>query len=200
MVTATARELRGSGTAVGYAADLLAATLTLPAQAPQSDRDPLMALSAQLGEVQLPQAPPPLAPRIDALALTATAHGPISSGPIDRALAQWRDQGGTLDVEAAHVAWSGISADLEGTLALDESLQPEGALTVTITGADTLIDAAAAAGTIEPRQAGFAKAVVRAIALPGGNGDTVRLPLTIQDRRVYVGPAPIASLPPVKWK
>jgi hypothetical protein len=200
VVTTSASGISGSGLAAGFAAAALAASVTVPAQAPQSDRDPLLALSVRLDDVQLPQAPPPLAPHIDALALTVTARGRIAPGPVDHALAQWRDQGGTLDIEAAHLAWGGISIDLDGTLALDASLQPEGALTATIAGADKLIDASVAAGTIDRRGAGFARSVMHAIALPGANGDTVRLPLSLQDRRLYVGPAPIAALPQVNWR
>jgi hypothetical protein len=200
-VTATASGLAGHGGADGFAARALTAELTLPAHPPETYRDTMLTLSASLDAADLPEAPPPLARRIDTLSLTARIKGEIASGPLDLALARWRDAGGTIEIEHGHVAWGSATVELDGTLALDAALQPEGALTATVTGADTIVDAVVAAGAMEQRFAAFAKSVLHAIALPGADGtERLHVPVTVQDQRLYLGPAAIAALPHVSWR
>ena len=204
-----ARDLSGSGAAGGIAARALDARLTLPARGPDSARAMLVALTAKLEDASVPQAPPPFAQHLDEVSLAATMRGELPEGPLDRALAQWRDGGGTLDIDSARVAWNGTTVELGGTLALDEAMQPEGALTATIAGGeltatiaggDKLVDDLVATGAIDPQLAGFAKAVMTAISTPGETGDTAHVPVTVQNQRLYVGPATIAGLPHVTWR
>jgi hypothetical protein len=184
----------------GVAAGALDAQLTLPSRRPESERDMLFSLAAKLDDATVPQAPPPFARHIDEFSFAATMKGPLAAAPLARALAQWRDGGGTLEIDSARIAWGGTTIALSGTLALDEAMQPEGALTATIQGGDKLVDGLVAAGAMEPGLANFAKAVMRAIATPGEDGNTARVPVTVQDQRVYVGPAAIATLPHVTWR
>ena len=200
VVAVSARDLSGSGTAEGLAIGALAARLTVPPRPPGSERDKLFALEAKLDDATVPQAPPPFARRIDEVSLAATMRGALPEAPLDRALAQWRDGGGTLDIDSARIAWDGSTIALSGTLALDAAMQPEGALTATIDGGDKIVDALVASGAIERRFAGFAKAVMGAISTPDEDGKTAQVPVTVQDQRVYVGPAAIAALPHVTWR
>jgi hypothetical protein len=201
IVAARASAVEGAGAARGFAADTLDLKLTLPQHAPTTDRDPLAAASVSLTAAVLPQAPPPFPRRIDAFALAATLRGAIPPGALADALATWRDGGGTLDIDSAHIVWAKTTIDLDGTLALDQALQPQGALTATVTGADAVVDAIVDAGVLEARYADFAKAVLRAIGRPDEDGaDQLHVPVTLQDRRLYVGPAPIAPLPQLKWR
>lgn len=200
LVAVSARDLSGSGAAAGVAVGALDARLTLPPRPPDSERDRLFALEARLADATVPQAPPPFARRIDEVSLAATMRGQLPAAPLDRALAQWRDGGGTLDIDGARIAWDGGAIALAGTLALDDAMQPEGALTATIDGGDKMVDALVAAGAIEPRFAGFAKAVMSAISTPGEDGKTAQVPVTVQNQRLYVGPATIAALPHVTWR
>jgi hypothetical protein len=199
-VTLAAHTLAGTGLAQGAAADALDAQVTLPPQPPTGDRDPLFALSVKLADADLPQAPPPLSRRLDELSLAATMRGPLPQGPLDQALALWRNGGGTLDIDSARVAWGGMVVTLTGTLALDGAMQPEGALTATIEGGDRMIDQLVASGALKERFAGFARSVMRAIATPGEDGSKLSLPVTVQDQHVYVGPATVAALPHLTWR
>jgi len=199
-ISVSARTLAGTGLAEGVAAGALELDFTLPPHAPASDADPLAAFSIKLDDATLPQAAPPVIRHIDALSLAATMKGPLPAAPLDRALASWRDGGGTLDIDEARLAWGGTIVTLTGTLALDEAMQPEGALTATIDGGDKIVDQLVAAGALKERFAEFAKSVIRAIATPGDDGGKVHLPVTMQDQRLYVGPATIAALPHVTWR
>jgi hypothetical protein len=200
-ISVSARTLAGTGLAEGVAAGALAVDFTLPPHPPASDADPLAGFSVQLDDATLPQEAPPLLRHIDAFSLAATMRGPLPAAPLDRALASWRDGGGTLDIDSAHLVWDKTTIDLDGTLALDPTMQPQGALTATVTGADEAVDAIVAAGMMEARYADFAKAVLRAIGNPDdAEGGAIRLPVTLQDRRIFVGPAPIAPLPQIDWR
>ena len=200
-IAARANAVAGEGAAQGFGADTLDLKLTLPQRAPRTDRDPIAAASITLGTVELPAAPAPFPRRIDTLSLAATLRGAIPPGALADALAKWRDEGGTLDIDAAHIVWAKTTIDLDGTLALDSAMQPQGALTATVTGADEVVDAVVDAGIMEARYADFAKAVLRAIGHSEDDGsDQLHVPVTLQDRRLYVGPAPIAPLPQIKWR
>jgi hypothetical protein len=199
VIALTAHEITGNGSLRGFAADAFDAQLGLP-QRGSTSRDTALTLSARLQQAMLPTIPAPLSRRLDALSLTATVQGPWESGGFRRALVAWRDAGGTIEVANAHVEWGGTIADLTGTLALDAAMQPEGAMTASVVGADKAVDAAVAAGALQQRYAGIAKSVLRAISAKDDTGaDALHLPLTIQDQRVYVGPAAVAALPHVDW-
>ena len=200
-ITLSAHEIAGRRSADGFAAAALEAKIDLPARAPSTDRDTDLALALSLSQVDLPHFPTPLARRFDSIAIQAALKGAVPPGPLDRALAQWRDAGGTLEVESAHAAAGDMSIDVAGTLALDEAMQPVGAFTAIIIGGDRIIDEVVASGAVQSRYAGFAKSVLHAISAPGANGaDAAHVPLTLQDQRLYIGPAQIAALPRFTWQ
>ena len=201
VVAVTASDLTGRGLAQGLAAAAFETVVTLPRQAPRSHRDPALSASASLRQATLPMVPTLAAGKIGLLSFAATLDGRLPPGPLAPALAAWRNDGGTVELERAHLEWGGTVIDLTGTLALDDAMQPEGALTATVAGADKAVDDAVDAGWLASRAAGFAKSVLHAIAAPDGKGaDTLHLPLTLENQRLYLGPAAIAVLPHVTWK
>jgi hypothetical protein len=193
--------LSGRGLATGFAAQTFDVRVALPAQAPADHRDTAVALTTDLRQATLPRTSALRIDTIGALALALSFKGALPPGPLDHALALWRDDGGTLEIDSAHVEAGGTTIDLTGTLALDAAMQPEGALTAKIVGADKAVDAVVAAGGLQARYAGLAKSVLRAIAAPDGTGDgALHVPLTLEDQRLYVGPAAIAALPHITWR
>jgi hypothetical protein len=201
IIALAAHEISGRGLARGVAAAAFEATLTLPERASEGRRDTALGLTASLLQATLAPIPAPLSRRLDALSLAASVKGPWPSGGFLRALVAWRDAGGTVEIENAHAAWGGTVLDLDGTLALDAAMQPEGAMTARVTGADKAVDAAVEAGAIEPRYAGVAKSVLRAISAKDETGaGALHVPLTIQDQRLYIGPAAVAALPQIDWR
>ncbi|MEX2454658.1 MAG: DUF2125 domain-containing protein [Rhodospirillaceae bacterium] len=123
---------------------------------------------------------------------TADLHGTFRD-----LLERWRDAGGTLEVRALAVDWQKLSLRAEGTFALDENLQPQGAMTADIEGVDPTADALIAAGLIDSQTAFAAKVANKALTLGGG---PARLPLTIQRQRLYLGPVPLLDVPAVEWE
>ncbi len=196
-----AHDIRGRDAAQGLGAALAEAAITLPAQAPASHDDAALVLTAKLQDVMLPAAVPPMGAELQSLTLAATLKGRLRSGPLAEALAAWSDDGGVLEIDEASFAWGRLKGKLNGTLALDGQLQPIGALSAQLTGADTIVDAAAAAGALQEPFAHLAKSALRVISQPGADGeDSVRLPVTLQDGKVFLGPAPIAPLPRFSWR
>ncbi|HZT50521.1 MAG TPA: DUF2125 domain-containing protein [Stellaceae bacterium] len=200
-ITLAARGLDGHGFARSLSAEALEARLSLPAHAHDGGRAGVLSLQASLRRVTLPDIPAPLSREVDTLSVAATVRGPWPAGGLQQALVRWRDAGGTVELESLHAAWNGTTLDAGGTLALDAAMQPEGAMTARIAGADKAVDAAVAAGALAPRYAGFAKTVLRAISdKDESGGDALTMPLTIQDQRLYVGPAEVAVLPHIGWQ
>jgi len=131
--------------------------------------------------------------------LAATVGGTVPAAVIGAELAKWRDRGGIVEVRRLHVRHGPLAADGDGTLALDAEMQPVAAFAIRVRGYDEVIDRLTAAGVIKPHPAALAKAALGVLAgQPGADGE-IKVPLSIQDRRVYLGPVPVARLPAVVW-
>ncbi|MEE9194263.1 MAG: DUF2125 domain-containing protein, partial [Alphaproteobacteria bacterium] len=95
------------------------------------------------------------------------------------------------------VHWGPLNFSATGTLALDQDLQPLLAMTATITGFNETIDALAAARAIKARDATVAKMLLSLLAKrPGGGGPAeLKIPLTVQDGKLFVGPVALMKVP-----
>ncbi|MDP6574185.1 MAG: DUF2125 domain-containing protein [Rhodospirillales bacterium] len=144
----------------------------------------------------------PFGNRVGTIALKASLMGAIAPGRLPDSLAAWRDSGGTLEVHQLAVTYGPLSGRLTGTLALDAALQPIGALTAKLGGFFEAVDGLRKAGLVGARQALMAKVVLGVLAKrpPGGGAATLNAPLTIQDRRLYVGPVDLAEVPAIRWR
>lgn len=153
--------------------------------------------------IELPEkATSTLGPRIAHAEFDLILRGAIPTARTEAALAAWRDAGGTIDLTKLSLRWGEFRTEAEGSAALDSALQPQGALTARAWGVTTAIDALVAAGEVRPRDGAAAKVVLRAMAKPGtapGVPPEIEMPLTIQDRKLYLGPAPIARIPTIVW-
>ncbi len=144
---------------------------------------------------------PSLGATVDAVTLSGALKGAVPAGQLRQALAAWRDDGGTIELEEGTLRWGSLAASANGTLALDTALQPIGALTATIENHDAVIDAAVAGGTLRADDASLAKVLLGLMVKPGIDGKKqLTLPVTLQNRRLYLGPAQIAVLPAITWE
>ena len=118
-----------------------------------------------------------------------------------RALAGWRDSGGTLEVKRLALDHGPLALGGDGTLALDNRMRPIGAFTLRVKGFEEAIDRLAEAGVIKPHPAALAKTVMRALAVKQGvpGAGELKVPLSLQDGWLYVGPLAVAKLPPINW-
>jgi hypothetical protein len=167
-------------------------------QAPDAGR-----LSITADGVELPEKiASPLGPRITRGELQLALKGALPAAPTQDALQSWRDAGGTVELEALRLQWGELQLEAKGALALDAALQPEGALTARAWGVGAAIDALVASGDVRPREGATAKVVLHGLPKPAtasGLPPEVEVPLTIQDRKLFLGPVPLAHMPTVAW-
>ncbi len=116
------------------------------------------------------------------------------------AITRWRDSSGALEVRRLDIRHGPLVVDGEGTLALDGDLQPIGSFTFRVQGFNEALDRLLKAGLIEPHPAALVKTVLAALARKTGDGGAqLKVPLSLQDRQVFVGPIPIAKIPLIRW-
>lgn len=166
-----------------------------------TDRTPVADLRLALGDVGTPpEWALPLGAAIASADLGATVLGRLTPGALAETLGQWRDDGGTVEVRRLGLAYGPLSLSADGTLALDAALQPIGAFTARADGFFETIDALRAHGVIRSRDAITAKLVLGALAKRGDGGSaSLTLSLTLQERRLYVGPVPLIEIPSIPW-
>lgn len=122
--------------------------------------------------------------------------------PVERSvLSRWRRGGGALEIKNLDLAWGPSKVTGSGTVTLDEGLQPEASFSASISGHDQTVEALVAAGLIREQEAQSVRLVLDMMSRRSGPGEeaVVRIPLSIQDRVFYVGPARLWRLPLVRW-
>lgn len=144
----------------------------------------------------------PLGRHIDHLEAEIGLDGALPSGPSRQALEAWRQAGGTVELRKVVVDWGRFQAEADGTLALDSDMQPIGAFTTRLSGVDNALDALVATGRIDPRAGAMAKIVLHVLAKPANDPaqpSEVQVPVTLQDRKLFLGPAALVRLPRIDW-
>ncbi|MGB0571411.1 MAG: DUF2125 domain-containing protein [Alphaproteobacteria bacterium] len=116
-------------------------------------------------------------------------------------LARWRDAGGTLELTDFSLAWGPLQITGEGALAVDDALQPIGAFTAQIAGLDRVVSLLEKTGQMRPQQATIARIALAVLTRAPANGGApqARVPVSIQDRQLSIGPIPLLRLPTVHW-
>jgi hypothetical protein len=174
--------------------------LTLPPQMPQSHTDPAFSLAFQAEGVQLPIAVPTLGGTIDQLTFDATLRGMIPAGPLPRALAAWRDDGGTIELNKLDLDWGPLGASATGTLALDDRLQPIGGFSGAVRGYDRIMTVLVQTGHMRASEAGLARLALAMLAKAGPDGrPEIETSFTIQNGEMYLGPAKLGPMPRIVW-
>jgi hypothetical protein len=119
---------------------------------------------------------------------------------LDRAdLDAWSKDGGTVEIDRVHAEWGPARVDASGTLTLDKELQPLAALTLAVRGADAAV--VAFGDRLPPSAVRNARLVIGMLSRPAadGSGSEVQVPLSIQDRELYVGPIRAARFGAIVW-
>ncbi len=140
---------------------------------------------------------PALGRKVSELAIEGAVVGPF--GGRSAPLGAWRDGGGTLEIARLRFVWGPLTAEGDGTFALDEAMRPIGAASVRLAGYDAAIDRLVEAGALTPRHGLTYKSALAAFAQASPDGEAVaQVPLTLQDAFIYVGPIALAGLPAIE--
>lgn len=185
----------------GLSEPLSAARLQLHArrdrgEQPAAPAAAILQLAMQAEQVALPpELAGPLGRDMPSLRVSVAMPEPLPRGP--EALAAWRDDGGSVELERLEMTWGPLSTEGQGTLSLDREMRPLGALTVELRGFAATIDALVAAGQIRPKDAGPAKLMLGLLASRDEQGQVLRAPVSAQDGRLYLGPVALLRLRPL---
>jgi len=129
--------------------------------------------------------------------------GPILPGPITNALDAWRRRGGYLNLTRIEADLSPPQVSGAATLALDADLQPIAAGTATLRRYNDFIDGLVADSAVPPALGLAAKVALGAAARPAADGSQemeARVPITVQDGYLSVGPVRLLALPRIIWQ
>lgn len=133
--------------------------------------------------------------------LEAELIGAVTPGRLQDALNLWRRGGGTLEVRRLVLDWPPLTLDADGTMALDEDLQPIAAFSTRITGFNDTLGALETQGFLPRGQAKSAEMVLNLLARTPRGSDTpeLQVPLSVQDQRLSVGPFDVMDVPTMRW-
>ena len=132
--------------------------------------------------------------------LSAALMGRPPAAPLAQAIAAWRDEGGTIELDPIDLRSGAVAVKADATLALDGENRLIGAGTANISGFDQAVEELVASGHLSARDAPLAKLGFTALAKPDPKTGvaTVALPVTAENGFLYLGPMKIATLKPIK--
>jgi len=144
----------------------------------------------------------PLGGDIQKLIFKARQMGSFDKGPLIQSLENWRDSGGTMEISKLALQHGPLKISADGTLALDDKLQPIGALTARMEGFFETIDALKNLGAVKPRDAITAKMVLGVLSRRSENGAPAHLNLALsaQGNKLYAGPIALMEIPEIDWR
>ncbi len=136
-----------------------------------------------------------------ALRIIAKGEGLFEASTAE-AYEKWRDAGGTVALESLTADWPKTNIEADAVFTLDEQLRPSGAGTVAIEGMKAFIQHLIGAKLLDT-VTGTA-GILGLAALPKFGGQAsrseVRLPLTIENGAVHLGPFPVGKVDPIAHK
>ncbi len=142
----------------------------------------------------------PLSEKIQNLQVQATLHGELQGDSLVNKLRSWYEANGTIDLARLTVGWGPLNLQAEGTVALDENLQPLAAFSASVEGVNNMLDAMVKTKFISKKAAKLAKLGISLIATPTNDKTQEhRISVTIQDGQLSIGAVPITSIPKIKW-
>jgi hypothetical protein len=177
------------------------AWVILPTRPARSQTEPALRVALDLHQVQLPGMTSVLSDTIDELAFGLTIKGAISSGKLARAVSEWRDAGGTIELDNLRLNWGGVGATGSGTIALDRELQPIGGFSGAIEGYDQILIGLVQSGRMRAADAGLARLALAILAKAGPDGKPeIKTGFTIQNGQMFLGPAKLGKAPRLAWE
>jgi len=170
--------------------------------APTDERGQAYSAGLQLLGLTLPETKTtPLGRRMAQFLLESVVLGPLPPSLDTPAFQSWRDAGGTVEVTRFLARFGPLTMTAEATLALDGDMQPMGAGTGRIQGFAPALDALAASQAMRLNDANAVKSFLALLARPPTPGAEPQLtaPITVQEKKLFVGPVAVAQMPQITW-
>lgn len=181
-------------------AKTLQITVDRPLPPPADHLGTGLALTLNAGDITVPEVKG-LGSAISHLGLSARLMGPVPATLDAAAVGPWSREGGTLEVDRLNLRWGGMDLTANATVTLDNALQPLMAGTADVTGYDALIDSLVSDGRMRSDDANIAKMALSLMAQPGVGGQmTMKVPVSVENHLLTLGPLPVGRLPEIEWK
>jgi Uncharacterized protein conserved in bacteria len=147
---------------------------------------------------------PHLSPTIQEIHLDVSATGPFNREiSFEAALQEWARNQGILEINQSRLIWDQLKCESNGTLTVDEALQPLMAFAAEIYGLDALLEKLGDAGYIKKAVIPLVKASLHLLKETKQSGKQVshyhKVALSFQDGEIFLGPIPIAKLGTFNW-
>lgn len=137
----------------------------------------------------------PLGPKIEKIIFDASLRGKISGDSTYNLVKNWYDDDGVLEVKEMALKWGETSISGDGTLALDDDLQPLGAFSVSFEGLNEAVESYVKADKLDAKKAMLLKAGIGLFHSASGS----KISVTIQDRKASIASIPLFKLPEITW-
>jgi hypothetical protein len=125
----------------------------------------------------------------------------VPGGRLVQAISEWRDAGGTIELDNLQLKWGELGTTASGTIALDRELQPVGGFSGAIQGYDQILTALVQSGRMRAAEAGLARLALAMLAKAGPDGKpAITTAFTIQNGQMYLGPAKLGKAPRIAWE
>jgi uncharacterized protein DUF2125 len=145
----------------------------------------------------------PLVSTIQHFALEANLLMPkMREGSIETILKAWYEQDGTVDVKKFAVIWNDIQVEGNGSLSLDQDLQPLATFGVKIYGIDPFLKKLVQLKLIRKGSLLFVKAILSPLARTNELNKQVpyyQFSMSVQDRELSIEGIPITQFDAINW-
>lgn len=114
-------------------------------------------------------------------------------------LSIWRDGGGVLDITQLKILWEPLILEAQGTVTLDKELYPLGSFSSKIVGYQDALSDMVKLGWVKKKHAKTASFMLELLSVPDETyGRKLTIPITLQNKTLSVGPAPLMQLEPLQ--
>lgn len=163
-----------------------------------------LTVAADIDELKVPAAiPSPFGDLVNKFAITAKVMGAMPDFRNPYAVKKWNDLSGIVEFERLHLISGVLDLDINGTIAFDDDLQPEGAFAGRLTEPKPVFKTLMDRGFIAQRQSSLLDTALRLFAKPShdrtDHPEAIDLPISVQLGTLYFGPVRILSFPPIEW-
>lgn len=142
---------------------------------------------------------PQIGPSLNRLEVNGRLLGKLGEGSLRERLTKWRDDGGVAELDHLFLDWSPLKMAATGTIALDDRMQPVGALSTQIQGFFEAVDTLYGAHIMRARDATLARVVLGTMAENKAGIPTLTTPMSLQSGSIILGPVTVMELPPIEW-
>lgn len=144
---------------------------------------------------------PPLGRRIAKLSFDFSVLGKAPSFDKPKQIKAWSQSGGSFQIERLALSWGPLRLIGEGTMALNENLQPEGILSTRLRGITKSLSLSRRQSYLSPMEEKMLKVSLKVLSRPTGltNSGSPVVPFSIQHAGLYIGPVKLVPIPAIGW-